>query len=123
MQTKHAAVPCKATDLFKIGEAPEGFVEKLDAYLSTFAKPIKDDGGKMVCLNCGEPLDGFMHALGVGVAAVWDIAHGEAHCSGCHWPMRGMHYPKDDDGTELVSIRNFFLAYMPEHVERKVEAA
>lgn len=113
---------CKASDILTIGEdAPAELIAALDAYFSAFAKPIRDDSGKLCCAGCNQPLDGMMHALGAGVAAVWGLAHGEAHCSGCHWPMRGMHYPKDEtgEGEPVLSLRNFFLSYHPDFAERQ----
>lgn len=119
IETKIAAEHCKASDLLKIGDdTPAELIEALDAYFSTFAKPVRDESGKTRCINCGGSLDAFMHALGDGVAAVWRLAHGEAYCSGCKWPMRGMHYPKDKDGKEIISARNLFLSYHPDQVTR-----
>lgn len=44
--------------------------------------------------------------------------HGEAKCSGCGWPARGMHFPKDAAGEEIWNARNLFLAYHPDMVEQ-----
>lgn len=111
---------CTSSDLFKItGEAPEGFLEDSDAYLSAFVAPVKGDDGQARCFHCGEVIDSFSQMFGTGVAYEWGLAHGEARCSGCKWPARGMHYPKGRDGTELYSVRNLFLAYHPDFVERR----
>ena len=115
----HEPRHCCAFDLFDIkGEdcrAKATLIAQSNEYLCQFAAPIKD-GDDQVCFHCGGRLNGMMHALGVGVAYVWGLAHGEAKCSGCGWPARGMHYPKGADGKELWSARNLFLAYHPDVV-------
>ena len=113
---------CEVADLFSIDgeDCPEkaALIEASAAYLRIFAAPIKEDG-KTRCLHCGETFDGMMHALGVGAAMVWGLAHGEATCSKCGWPGRGMHYPKGADGKELWTARNLFLLYHPDEVTQR----
>lgn len=112
---------CRAVDILKIegeGEAVTEFVELVDKYLEPFAAPAKGADGKPVCIKCGERQDSFMQALGMGVACSWGIVHGEARCTGCGWPYRGMHYVKrDGEEKEALTMRNFFLPYHPDHVE------
>jgi hypothetical protein len=104
----------KAKSLFNIGaDTPAEIVEDLDAYCAIFAEPKKDDG-KPVCIGCGQVMDGFKQMFGLGVAQEWGLAHGEANCSGCGYPSRGMHYIKDRHGDDLLTIRNVFLQYLPE---------
>lgn len=115
----HTPEACKAEHFLTIGEGtPTDFIEQLDAYLARFARPIHNEEGEPVCLNCGGVFNGFKSLFGLSVSVEWGITHGEARCTGCGWPMRGMHYPKDADGNELLTMRNVFLAYMPEFVER-----
>lgn len=125
--TETKAARCRAADLMSPknendAEAVE-LMAKLDGYFRIFAAPQKSDDGKQVCLNCNQPFDGMMEVLGLAVAHRWAITHGEANCSGCGWPSRGMHYPKDDDGEELLSLRNFFLQYHPDEVSVREDAA
>lgn len=84
-------------------------------YLGHFASP-KNAKGKLACINCDAEIDGLKHALGVGEAYRWRITHGEAQCTGCGWPARGMHYVKRADGTEIFTLRNMFLPYRPSEV-------
>ena len=91
----------------------ENEIETLTNYLSTFAIPVYSDGYRY-CIYCGSKLDGMMNALGTGAAFVWGMVHGEANCSSCGAPSRAMHYLTKEDGSELVSIRNFYLEYMPD---------
>lgn len=115
---------CTAADLFTFtGEVPADFLEDVEKYLSAFAAPVVGDDGKPACFHCGKPVDAFKQVLGLGVAYRWGLAHGEAECSGCGWPARGMHYPKGRDGKELFSLRNFFLAYHPDGVTSAAETA
>lgn len=118
-QASTSARKCRLSDIANWKSDPDPALEAaLDRYFSQFAAPARNEEGKRVCINCGGVLDGFMHALGVGVAFQWDLAHGEARCSGCGWPARGMHYVKDDGGDEILTIRDFFLEYHPENVSR-----
>lgn len=126
MATAHAHEPrhCTAADLFSIsGDGAEvaAFVAEVDKYLSAFAAPVKNEAGACVCFHCGGVIDGFLQMLGSGVAYQWGLTHGEANCSGCGWPARGIHYPKGEDGEELFSLRNLFLAYHPDGVESRAE--
>jgi hypothetical protein len=128
MSITHAHEPryCEAADVFNVSNADDPEAVKLIAasneYLRQFAAPIKDDG-RTVCFHCGSRMDAMMHALGAGAAYVWGMAHGEAKCSKCGWPARGMHYPKDADGKDLWTARNLFLAYHPDQVTSAAEEA
>jgi hypothetical protein len=126
---QHAHEPrhCTVADLFTIsgedGDEKAALIAASDKYLSAFAAPVKDAEGKPVCFHCGERIDGFGQVFGTAVAYQWGLAHGEANCSGCGWPARGMHYPKDANGDDLWSARNLFLAYHPDFVERRSSEA
>ena len=125
---KHAVEPerCTSAHLFTVNGDPAesaAFRAEVDEYLAAFAAPATGEDGKPVCFHCGESVDGFKQAFGLGVAYRWGLAHGEAECSGCGWPARGMHYPKGKDGEELFSLRNFFLAYHPDFVSARAEQA
>lgn len=119
---------CTAADLFKRTDGPDtnaaeidAFLAECDEYLGQFVAPVTKDGATL-CFHCGSTMDGMRHALGIGAAYVWAIVHGEANCSHCGWPARGMHYPKGKDGEQLFGMRNTFLAYHPDLVEKKEEA-
>lgn len=116
---KHSPERMRASDIASIkedGEDAQAMMAALDKYLEPFAKPHKVDG-KTICHNCGQPVDGMMQVFGMAVAYRWGLGHGEAECSGCGWPARGMHYIKNDDGSELVTLRSVFLPYHPDFVE------
>ena len=121
--TEHALKYRRATaiDLFSFGEVdgPEkqSVLDATDAYLKAFVAPVRDADGNIACFHCGKAINGFSAMFGTGVAYQWGLTHGEARCSGCGWPARGMHYPKDEAGNELWALRNFFLAYHPDEVE------
>ena len=123
MKHKHEPKVCAVEDVFDIkGDSEESLkvVDKIAKYLSVFVAPCRDEEGKPVCFHCGAKIDGLMQALSIGyVAYRWGLTHGEATCSGCGWPARGMHYPKDEDGEPLFTLRNFFLAYHPDVLEKK----
>lgn len=82
-------------------EADQEFAQ-WDAYLAGFAK-LTD----AKCLCCGTSLRCVL-GLGFFGGFEWGLAHGEGHCSSCHYPMRGYHHV---DG--LGTIRNLYLAYHP----------
>lgn len=106
----------KAADILTIGDdTPPEIIEDLDEYFSVFG-PFRNEDGDPTCLNCGEKVNAFMQAAGLAVAYQWGLAHGEANCSGCGWPARGMHYIKDRNGEQICSISNIFLPYHPSHV-------
>src|SRR3546814_17585067 len=110
-QHKHEPRRCVITDIATVNgdtDEAQAFIEKANEYLAAFAAPMKEDG-RTVCFHCGAHMDGMMHALGVGAAYIWGLTHGEANCSKCSWPARGMHYPKDDKGA-LFTLRNVFLS-------------
>ena len=94
---------------------PEADAAALNAYFRPFAAPVVTENGDvrhLYCLCCGEEMNRFGH----GVAMMWELTHGEARCSGCGWPARGMHYVKRADGTEVCTIRHVFLQYHPNEV-------
>ncbi len=128
----HEARRCAVRDLFSFEKEPEtdsakAHIGEIGAYLEQFVAPIKVDG-KIVCFHCGCEINAFKHMLGIGAAMEWGICHGEAVCSGmphhdkpCGWPYRGMHYAKAADGSDLFTLRNFFLAYHPDEVTVRKE--
>lgn len=124
---QHAHEPrhCTAGDLFSIsgadGAEKASLLAATDEYLSAFAAPTKGDDGKPVCFHCGARIDGFAQMFGTGVAYRWGLAHGEANCSGCGWPARGIHRPVGADGEPLWTASNLFLAYHPDFVEARAE--
>lgn len=114
---------CEVADLFSIhGDSDEvqAVINASAEYLTQFVAPVKVEG-KPACFHCGERFDSFLQCVGAGVAYEWGMVHGEARCSGCKWPARGMHYPKDTDGKELWKAQNLFLAYHPDFVNFKSE--
>lgn len=124
----HEAKVCTAADLFDItgaDDAPEGYLESIDAYLSNFAAPIytTSGGGEtkyQTCLHC----DGLLGGMFGGFE--WGICHGEGHCGFCGWPARAHHFAKDADGKELFTLRNYALQYLPDadaEAVAKAEAA
>src|SRR3546814_11409569 len=123
-QHKHEPRRCVITDIATVNgdtDEAQAFIEKANEYLAAFAAPMKEDG-RTVCFHCGAHMDGMMHALGVGAAYIWGLTHGEANCSQCSWPARGMHYPKDEKG-EMFDLRNVFLPYKPDQVAGHAEDA
>jgi hypothetical protein len=96
----------RASDYFsKTSEANEETDRELagwDVYFAGFAK-LTD----AKCLCCGTSLR-CVFGLGFFGGFEWGMAHGEGHCSYCHYPMRG-HHRVDGLGT----IHNLFLPYHP----------
>lgn len=96
----------RAADYFSkepaVGAEADQELARWDSYFASFAKLIDAR-----CLCCGTSM---RCALGVGLFGgfAWGLAHGEGHCTYCHYPMRG-HHRVDDLGT----IRNLFLPYHP----------
>ncbi len=98
---------------------PEEDVAALNAYFWPFAAPVTvqiDGDRRIYCLSCGQEINSFRQMFSIGVAMMWGLTHGEATCTGCGWPARGMHYVKREDGTEVCTIRNLFLQYHPDEV-------
>lgn len=102
-------------------------VAALDSYFAPFAQPAGEvdeyDGKWRVveghpCLKCDKPLSGLVSFL-LGGGFTWGIAHGEGHCSACHWPARAHHFIKMADGSDAATIRNFVLQYHPDFVTEK----
>lgn len=107
------------TDIFTVSDdMPAEDMAALTEYLSAFAPP-KNAAGEFACINCETVMDGMRAMFGIGAAYEWGIVHGEARCSKCGWPARGMHYVKRPDGAEVVSITNLFLPYHPSLVESR----
>ena len=98
------------------GSDAQPMAAAINKYLSIFAKPVKRDGGGNMmlgdyeCLKCGKPLGG---ALG---SFQWGLAHGEGNCSGCGWPCRVYHRPKDSDGEIFNRALEVILQYHPSNV-------
>ena len=121
--TKNEARACRVEDIFDVTDSPPADVlDSLNAYFGAFAAPVRRDGAQH-CLSCDARLGGVAAALGFGAAYQWGLAHGEATCTGCGWPARGMHRVKGADGTEILSLSNFFLAYHPDQVVRREDAS
>lgn len=118
--TTGEALHMKAHDLLKIeGDIPDCIITAVDAYLEPFAVTPQNEQGEPLCLHCRKPVNGMMQMFGAAVAYQWGLAHGEARCSGCGWPARGMHYIKDADGSDLMTLRNVFLPYHPDYVSKR----
>jgi hypothetical protein len=95
-----------AADYFTLKEDADAedarALARWDDYLAGFAK-LTD----AKCLCCGTSLR-CVFGLGFFGGFEWGQAHGEGHCSTCHYPMRGYHRV---DG--LGTIPNLFLPYHP----------
>jgi hypothetical protein len=102
-------------------DTPKSTLDALDAYFAPFAQPLMD-GRKIKdnhpCLKCGKPLTGLA-SMFLGGGFAWGIAHGEGHCSACHWPARAHHFIKADDGSNFATIRHFVLQYHPDFVKKE----
>jgi len=85
---------------------PKKEIEKINKYLSNFAKPNKD----LKCFKCSEKLGGFFGTFQYG------IVHGEGYCSNCEWPARAIHY---DVG--IIKQFTFILQYHPDKVIKTKE--
>ncbi|NIR76735.1 MAG: hypothetical protein GWN53_17025 [Gammaproteobacteria bacterium] len=92
-------------------------MEAARKYFRMFAEPMKKDGatgmmiGGVLCIGCGEVLNGFMGTFQYG------IVHGEGTCSNCGYPCRTHHYIKDEDGEELLSLTGYLLQYHPDELK------
>lgn len=80
-------------------ETALGWIASIDKYLEDFLPSGP-------CPNCGRK-----------ASFSYGICHGEGQCS-CGYPGRGCHYPKADDGSEILSLRDFVLWYHPSVIER-----
>lgn len=122
LETKNPARPCTLEDLFTPApDAPAELLEAVRLYLKPFAAPVVRERATF-CLSCDGRVDCMAQLIGFGVAYRWGLAHGEANCTGCGWPARGFHVIRDASGAEVAQIRNVFLAYHPDVVERAREA-
>lgn len=119
MSHAHNPPRCVPGDFLDIGaDTPPETLAALEEYFRIFAQPVRSaDGKHVVCVGCGKPVDGLMSAItGSHVAHAWGLTHGEARCSGCGYPSRGMHYVKGHDGSEILTVRNFFLYHHPDEL-------
>jgi len=115
----------------KDGLPPET-VKTFDSYFECFAQPpmtVDADGknniGNMPCLKCGKDLLGLASFM-LGGGFTWGLAHGEGFCVACKWPARAHHFIKDEDGKDVITLRNVILQYHPDFVTKrksKAEAA
>ena len=127
----HIVRPLEIEDFAKVDheKSDERTLQLMRDYFHRYAAPVTDPNSPdhQVCPACGEKFTGLMANLGLGVGIEWGLVHGEGNCSYCRWPYRGHHFiwdPKDIDdegrkkeGAEpLMTVHNFFLAYLPEHV-------
>lgn len=106
-------------------ETPQNVLIALDKYFEPFAQP-KMAGNTVIdgnpCLKCGGKLNPDLISSFIGLEGfTWGIAHGEGHCIQCQWPARSYHFIKDENGEELMTIRNFIIQYHPDHVSVNVE--
>lgn len=106
---------CVLEDVFKIEqkidkptESIEKTITEINAYLSIFAKPERDEQNYQLCLCCGERLSGILGTFR------YLIVHGEGECSECGWPARANHY---DFGP--VKAFEGVLQYHPDEVREK----
>lgn len=124
----HQPVACRVEDLLQYrpkddateAELEEGlaFIAELGKYLSSFAAPVKS-GEDVLCFHCGTPLYGsLLTQLTSPGGFRWGLVHGEGNCAKCGWPARAHHYPKREDRSDLIQLRDFPLQYMPEFVVR-----
>lgn len=121
---EYTYLPLTPEKLFEAGWEQafnEQQIVSVRAYLAQFAEPVYQDG-KRRCLYCASQLDGMMHALGRGAAFVWGLAYGEASCSKCGAPSRGHHYVYAADGSELFTLENMYLEYMPKPAKEQANA-
>lgn len=97
----------------------------LDRYFSQFAAlEIKDNElQSQKCISCSEPLTGFQAILLGRGGFEWGLTHGQGHCAGCKWPAFGHHYIKDEEGNDIVTLRNFILQVHPDFVKRQKKMA
>lgn len=107
-------------------DTPADIVSALNDYFQRFAQPVFDESREtekpMLCLKCGEPLTGLLASMFGRGGFEWGLAHGEGHCRCCGWPGRAMHYIKDSNGEEFLSVRNLVLQYHPDYVEARKSA-
>lgn len=109
-------------------ETSPNTIKALDKYFNHFvALELKDVDGKpeiqpQKCVGCQEELTGFKSALFGKGGFEWGITHGRGHCRNCGWPAFGHHFIKDEDGKDVVTIRNVILQVHPDFVDRKPRA-
>lgn len=132
------AFPTEPLPLEEVASLKEGgdprIVQIVRDYFGQFCRIVylhEDDPSKkqQCCPACGTGFTGLMASLGFGAGIEWGLAHGEGHCSICRWPYRGHHFIYDpeeikdydplgdkDRPEPLMTIHNFFLAYLPDAV-------
>jgi hypothetical protein len=99
-------------------DTPPDLIAAFDAYFAPFAQPDKDEAR---CPGCEKSLTG-LSAMFLGGGFTWGLVHGEGHCAACHWPARAHHFIKDAKGDDVITLRNYVLAYHPDSVERRATA-
>lgn len=109
-------------------ETPEETIRALTTHFEHYVQPTwkkAEDGGVTFadgqpCVSCGKDfnpdLAGFLLN---GGGFEWGLVHGEGRCSNCGWPATGHHFVKDENGDEVMTLRNFVLQYHPDFVEKK----
>jgi hypothetical protein len=104
----------------------EAWIAEAEAYFAHFAAPVviekdgKPDSLGELCFHCGDYLTGMgAMLLSKGGGFQWGLAHGEGRCGNCGWPARGMHYPKRDDASELLTLSGRVLSYHPDQIEER----
>ncbi len=113
---------CTLDDIARVDDRLDPKVrEVIEKYLNEFARPPgQDEKGfeSHPCLHCGFPLIGSMvyQLIGGRGGFQWGYVHGHGWCKECRWPTVGHHFIKDDDGKEVMSVKNFLLQVHPSNV-------
>ncbi len=101
------------------GEDALPFIVAVNEYLSCFAVPVRPKGkpnmltGSVLCIKCGEQLDGVLGRF------CWGIANGEGECAECSWPCRAHHRPELDGKEIFDRPLEIILQYHPSQVKTK----
>lgn len=115
-------------DLISVAaDTPAETLRALDNYFAPFARPEGERidgrfkyGERQPCIKCDAPMVGNLVDQFIGSAGfTWGLVHGEGHCRKCGWPARLYHFIKDENGADMVTIRNLLLQYHPDFVSHK----